>query len=57
MMVTVPEIERMILDIQNGVPAPPGEDAEHAAMRAKLRTEIVGIRRRGGTVEIPPDVP
>ncbi len=50
-------LERMLVDIANGTPAPPDQTDAERAMWRKLTEEVRAIRARGGEIDIPFESP
>jgi hypothetical protein len=50
-------MERILLEVAKGVPAPAREPKEHAEVRRKLQIEVDEIRLKGGIVDIPSELP
>ena len=51
------EIEQMLADVVNGVPAPEGESKSRRETREQLIKEVDEIRARGHIVDIPFEIP
>lgn len=50
-------LTRILLEIVNGAPPVRRDTDEEAQIRRQLEDDVVAIRRRGGIVEIPPEMP
>lgn len=57
MAIPTDELNRMMVDIMAGRPAPKGEAPDRANMRRVLRQQIKDMEKRGVMVEIPPELP
>jgi hypothetical protein len=56
--VTVDEMTRMSMDIVKGQDKPPaGSDLVHRSTWERLKAQIDEIHKKGGTVELPFDIP
>ena len=51
------DVTRILVEVATGKPAPFEESAEFAAMRAQLKIECDEIIAKGGTVDVPHEIP
>lgn len=56
-MIKTDDLERMLVEITTGKPPARPDSLEEAAMRSQLMKECNEIEARGGTVEIPHEIP
>jgi len=51
------EAIRITKEVTLGMPAPNQEDQEHRAFREQVTREVEAIRKAGGVVELPSEIP
>lgn len=56
-MISTDDLVRILIEVAAGREPPESEPADHREIRARLAAEVEQIRDRGGTIEIPPEVP
>lgn len=54
---TSERMTQILVAVTNGEPPPAEESKDEAEFRQKIEAEVAEIRRKGGIVEIPSEIP